>query len=649
MNPKTTEKLNNIFGKTSQSSSTGKPPLESIFNSKTEQQGLGQSISQDLAQRKQNISDIQQQRVSGESSLGEIAGMVSPQAGEKVKNFLANHPTLAKIAQTITPDIATTGQLAGGVQDVIGELISAVTPEKIKEWGAEKTQQVLKTALGQAGLKTAEDYANFAEKNPLLAKNIEGIANIGLTAGDIIGAGEAAQGLKTAGKGALETAGEVLGKSKQVAKDAVSKIAPTSENIMNRVARLKPSDATKFEKIAGESHGKYLERTGNFGTPDEIVSKEAQKFAQSVNEVDTAMEKLPGKYQTPELTDVLNTLVEKEKSVKSPDLDRVIELQNKEKAGGLDMKDINEVKRLFERKVKLGYSKLINPEKVELATNMDNALRKWQFKKADELGFENLGELNKQTQMSKFIIDKLGDQIVGKSGLNGMSLTDWIMLSGGDPTSIGGLITKKFFSDPGIQAKIAKMLTKEIPERFKKARVGETKFKRLEAPKGSTIPKVESGSTIPVAPKGSSMEFTGQQGGIVPKKNTLPQTSIEMIKKDDGTYFKIKSEQANGELNAVLRNGKLKIINVSIEHKNQGKGFGKSLYKKLIEKADELGVPLVSDSTVSKKASNVYESLIKEGFNFKKNPRTEQLADGELFVADGRKVTTPVYVYLPEK
>lgn len=261
-----------------------------------------------------------------------------------------------------------------------------------------------------------------------------------------------------------------------------------SPAIMNRVARLKPTDATKFEKMAGKTHGDYLSETGNFGTPDKIVATEAQKFTQSKLDVDNALAQLPGEYKVGALKDALGALIEKakstsSKSVKSPYLNRVMELAKKYNKQGLNMSEINEVKRLYERYVKLGYNKLLNADKVELSTNIDNALREWQTNKAGELGFNNIIEMNKQTQLSKFLTDKLGEQITGKSGLNEVSLTDWIILSGGDPAAIAGFLTKKFMSSKGVQARIAQMLKEGESKGQVKPDIGPSKVPRLEAPK----------------------------------------------------------------------------------------------------------------------------------------------------------------------
>ena len=261
--------------------------------------------------------------------------------------------------------------------------------------------------------------------------------------------------------------GKLAGEASKTTKTGISKIIPesSSSDIMNRVARLKPTDASKFEKLAGKSHGEYLTETGNFGAPDVILKKEADKFITSKTSVDTELAKLKGTFKEGSVKDALDELVEKAKSVssenvKAPYLEEALTLQNKYNKSGLTMSEINQVKRLYEGKVKLGYNKLMNADKVEKATNIDNALRKWQSKRAEDLGFKNIKELNKQTQLSKFMIDKLGDQVIGKSGLNGISLTDWIVLSGGSGASLSGFLTKKFFSSKSVQSKIAEILNK---------------------------------------------------------------------------------------------------------------------------------------------------------------------------------------------
>ncbi len=202
-----------------------------------------------------------------------------------------------------------------------------------------------------------------------------------------------------------------------------------------------------------------------------MIANEAEKFVQSKSAVDNAIDGLNGRYKNGPLADALNGLKEKAKIVASdnvkPDYaNRVNELVTKYNEGGLTMREINETKRLYERNVKLGYNKLMNADKVETATNIDSALRKWQFDKAEELGLKNLKEMNKQTQTSKYLVDTLGEQLVGKSGLNSVNLTDWIVLGGGTPQSIAGFLTKKFFSSKAVQAKIAEILSDKVFDGF---------------------------------------------------------------------------------------------------------------------------------------------------------------------------------------
>jgi len=371
------------------------------------------------------------------------------------------------------------GTASGVINDVLTGAVKTVLPQSAENAVKSGLQTVTKPIVESAPVQSIiGKYEELKQVNPKLAQDISsalGFAQLGL---DVAGAGVGAKGAKVAGKAGMEAvqtgANKVVGGLATGIDNVAGAIVPKPEDIMNRVARLTPTDARKFEAVAGKSHGQYLKETGNFGTPDEIVKREAEKFVQSINEADNALASLPGEYKSPSIDVAVSELVDKAKRVSAPGIDspilaRATELQQKASTTGLTMSEVNELKRMYERNVKLGYNKLMNADAVERATNIDNALRKWQFKQAKDLGFTNLEELNKQTQLSKFMVDKLGNQILGKSGNNAVGLTDWIMISGGDPTAIGGLLVKKFFSSEKVQSKIAQMLTKEAPQVAKKA------------------------------------------------------------------------------------------------------------------------------------------------------------------------------------
>ena len=401
----------------------------------------------------------------------------------------------------------TAGQLAGAGADAIGETFKGVVKLALTPKGEARTKELV-SSFGEKVVERPETQKLikwYEGLTPETQDNLDAVGGFASLAAEFVGLGAGQKGAILAKEGvstgldiAKQGAGEMVEETFKLGKNLV----PKSPDIMNRVARLTPTQARKFKSLAGESHGDYLTRTGNFGTPDKIVETEAIKFSQSIKSVDDTLATLPGVYKDGVIDDVLEGLTERvaltsSKNVPSPMASKVAKLTAKNAEDGLTMGDINEMKRLYEREVKLGYNKMLNPDKVQMATNIDNALREWQVAKAEELGFTNLKELNKQTQISRNIINSLGDQVVGKTGLNNVTLTDWIMLSGGDPTAIAGFLTKKFFGSKGVQSKIAEMLSDIKPaEGIIKPKVTPSKQtppllprKVLKRPSPNTTPK----------------------------------------------------------------------------------------------------------------------------------------------------------------
>lgn len=412
---------------------------QSILNS---QQQLGvqeekpnyfQRVGQDIKQSLQSVG----QDLSGTDNRSALSKGVS---------------AVSNVASAIMSPIAE----APGFKQ-IGELIS-----KGVELGG-RALSSLYTPEFKAKLANLSD-----EEFRQVTQPLQDLANTGNIANSILLAKGGQKGTQLTKEGLSKT-GQVLkdtgSKITTTAKEGISKVAPDSQTIMNRVARLKPSDAQKFKDITGKTHGEYLTETGNFKSPADIVKVEAKKLTDTLQSKDATLAKFRGHFKDGSLTDMIDGLIKKaettsSENVKSPYLKQVLDWKTKLEGKGLTMKDINLAKRLYEKEVKLGYNKLMNADAVKLATYVDTAVIKFQDTVAKKSGFKNLPELNKQIQASKFLVDKLGDQIVDKSGLNGVSLTDWIVLSGGDLTALGGFITKKVVSSKGVQAKIAEYLNK---------------------------------------------------------------------------------------------------------------------------------------------------------------------------------------------
>ena len=147
------------------------------------------------------------------------------------------------------------------------------------------------------------------------------------------------------------------------------------------------------------------------------------------------------------------------------------EFKSKLGNGTLSHNDINGTKRLYEQKVKVNYIKDQNSLEVERATNIDNDVRNWQFDEASKLGFDNLKQINKETQLNRYLADAIGDKLARQLGNNNISLTDWIIAGQvpATPQALALLAGKKIAQNvvPKLYQKslekIAKLPTKKAP------------------------------------------------------------------------------------------------------------------------------------------------------------------------------------------
>lgn len=232
---------------------------------------------------------------------------------------------------------------------------------------------------------------------------------------------------------------------------------------MQHVIRVNPTDAAKFERMAKESIGEYAVRRGIYGNADEIAEQLARRWVDARDVGDSALAKLKGRFQALPIKTALKELAESETRVSapgalSPDFNTVQNLVKRYEAGGLDMSEINLLKRLYERNVRLEYVKANAGESVRRSTNIDSALRKWQYAAAKHLGLENLPVIRKETQLAKELADAFGKTMRRQGMNNRISLTDWIILAGGDPTAVAGFIVKRVFGNRGVQSSIARRL-----------------------------------------------------------------------------------------------------------------------------------------------------------------------------------------------
>lgn len=361
----------------------------------------------------------------------------------------------------------TIAQGFGFMGDIGARVFSAITPDPLGKLGIDALQKAIATPSVQEAITK---YQSFKEANPELAANLEAA---GLIAPGLLAPGAANATVKTALNVAGRSAKALNGITKIGAEgitEAASK-AVNPEALMQRVARISKSKQTAFEERAGESVGKYLVSREIFGDVDEITTQLFQRMQKSKGEVDKALDSLPGTYKTTPIGTALKELVAREEKVSTPgavskDLDRIRELQKKHLGEGLTMSEINEAKRLYERKVRLDYLKENVPTNIERANNLDTAIREWQQNTASQLGFKNIQDLNRETSLAKQLLDDLGAEYAGSAGNNAVTLTDWILLAGtsADPTTaIGSFIAKKTLSSKPVLSKIAQVFSKRDP------------------------------------------------------------------------------------------------------------------------------------------------------------------------------------------
>lgn len=404
--------------------------------------GLFSRISTDLQKRGENTNKAFESNQSFGSKALQLVGQGAGFAGD-----------------ILTEGLKSASNESGFTDSVIKPTIEAVKPTAL---------DILHTEVGQMGLQAVkggiDTYNSFKQAHPEAAGNLEAVINIA----SILPPAKAAQ---VGGSLAVTGAQAAAKKTGSVLKTVGSGVSDTvgqtvkPENIMQRVARIPKGAQAKFEATSGEGVGKYLTKRGIYGDTEDISGQLFKRFNDSRTTADTALAKLDGVYNPPPLKSALKELVEREKRVSSdgalsPDYAKAHELLGKFNKGGLTMSEVNEAKRLFERNVKLDFQKQINPEGVARATNIDNALREWQFSQAEKLGLKNLPEINKETRLAKQLLDAIGKESAGSAGNNALTLTDYILLAGGDVTAISAFLGKKALSSKGVQSAIAKKLYK---------------------------------------------------------------------------------------------------------------------------------------------------------------------------------------------
>lgn len=339
------------------------------------------------------------------------------------------------------------------IEDVVGtgveKSLETGVPQKIGEQ-FEKLPEGVQTGLGDLG-NVAMGAAGIAE--PLVAP----------------GATRAVSTAIKTGLKKIEDSSSIVGKSGVTQSgtagitEALTKgLAP--EDIMQRVARVSKGKQIKFEERAGESIGEYLVSRDIFGTPEQIFDQLFTRMQQSKSRVDRRLAAIDGLYKSTAVKNALTEITAKEAAVGVPgrESQRIATLAKKHKNEGLTLSEVNEVKRILERNVRVDYFKEVNTAGIEKTNRIDSDIRDFIEQKATAKGFNVVAQLNKETSLAKQLADNLSDEYAGSAGNNAVSITDWILLSEGatSPAALAGFVGKKIASSKTMMSATARIMAK---------------------------------------------------------------------------------------------------------------------------------------------------------------------------------------------
>lgn len=434
----------------------------------------------------------------------------------------------------------TSGRLAAGFR-FVGDALDSVAGGAIRalpggttamnfieEQGGKAVKAVAESGVGQ-GAKAA--FEMLPEGVQTAA---EDLGNVAIGATSIAGGGAAPTVTKSIIKTGIKNIDDA---AKQVAEAGITKtgregiqeafdLNVNAEALMQRVARVSKGKQAKFEERAGQSVGNYLVERDIFGTPDQIADQLVDRMRTYKGTVDRELGKIEGKHKPPQVLTAIRELEEIEADttsigVQGMDSQKIKDLAKKFRTQGLTLSEVNEVKRLYERNVRVNYLNPANPkpEKLVRANNLDSALRSYVERKADEGGFKNIKELNRETYLAKQLADDLGAEFAGSAGNNAVTLTDWILLAevANSPTAAGIFMAKKFFGSETVMSATARAIARNKGiKKNVQANLGEARVNGyLDFLKRNGLVK-EATEEVPETPPATSF-----------KQGETPQTNID--------------------------------------------------------------------------------------------------------------------------
>lgn len=181
----------------------------------------------------------------------------------------------------------------------------------------------------------------------------------------------------------------------------------------------------------GKTIGEFAAERGIVDTPEEAVIQFTKRGRDSMAEADKGLDAITGNYKNDKLQKAITDLRDEAIAAEDDAVGKIAnDLLQKHDTTGLTMKEINEAKRLYEKHNKFNYLRANDAKAYRRATNLDDAIREFQFQQADLNGFPELRAINKETQANFAAANAIQNKLTKQLGNNEFGLTDWIVASG---------------------------------------------------------------------------------------------------------------------------------------------------------------------------------------------------------------------------
>jgi len=316
-------------------------------------------------------------------------------------------------------------------------------------------------------------------------------------------------------------------------------IAPEkAASLSTKANRFNAKDIEDFKRITWETPGEFATKRWMTKVWDEAVEEATSLYRKSMSEADDALKMIDWNFKIKKwpdyLWEMLNDLEWRLIKTIWPWSRKVKLLNKKYNTQWLSMSEINKIKRLYSRNFKYSWLEA-GWESALRSKNLQDWVRKWQFKTAWEEWLSNLKEINKTTQWWKTFADNLSKKLKRSSWNNNISLTDWVTLSWWNPSNIALFLWKKTWELTPVKRALIKTLGKQTKPSIIQANrwsILKSNIKKRNVNVDRILRDRTSGSSTPVFMKPKPL-------GLPEWKRVTPQTIKKWKARE--SYYKNKA------------------------------------------------------------------------------------------------------------